>query len=392
MSQEKRILPEDLRLLGRRPWPFSPPTKAELAYWNQLFNIAFPSHEPDPCLMDIDYITAYIAWLERDGSENITQENALLAAYQTWLNYLNGKKERERLYYAAWRTTWDEGFARRAPLHELYKMASLAGRMAQREFDYPDQPKTGADPSLDTLRERYEYYSYSRIEVRAAVEKELGQLRINLAELRSIGGDKFNREVLPNLTKAIDAFLAAKPALESLVLTDTGQPRRQVKESTRLLAIILFVDKAKHIAKHIFEVLASLKETLRDETTYLEELGWRLNELVHTSTEGQEIFVQESETDHWQRDYNGFEKSKSQAFDLIRLAWEKLAEFTGVELAFHPAYTSTSTFFEVIHYQQKTTNNLRIVAFCWAWHTYLKTADLEAARKTFGKLLPPFEE
>jgi hypothetical protein len=135
------------------------------------------------------------------------------------------------------------------------------------------------------------------------------------------------------------------------------------------------------------EAVATLKKTLGDETTHLVELAWRLNALTRASGGDWTGFDQKMEADHWQRDYAGFEQSKSQAFDLAKLAWENLAASTGVDLAFHPAYTGAKSFFEIIHYQQKTTNNREVVAFCWAWHTYLKTADLEAARKTFNKLL-----
>jgi len=380
MTKKRISFAASLRLLGHFPFPNTPPTKAELDYWDRLFEMALPGRAPDECLMDRKYIAAYIEWLEKAAEETLSQEKAILAViYQTWLKYLDHKEERHRLYYVGWGTTWNEGYARREPLHELHQKADLAGRRLQCEFDFPDEPKTGEDPALDTLRARYRYYSYSRAEVREAVEKEFSQLKTNLAELRGLGGDKFNREILPGLTRAIDNFLSVKPLLGSPG-ENTGQPGKEVKESTRLLSLVVFVDNARGI----IDAVTTLKKILDDETPRLAELTWRLNALTRAASGGDwPGFDEETDADHWQRDYARFEQSKNQAFDLAKLAWENLAAYAGVDLAFHPAYTGVKSFFEVIHYQQKTTDNLRVVAFCWAWHTYLKTAD----RTTFNKLL-----
>lgn len=326
--------------------------------------------------MDYEYVEAYIPWLESNGPEKVR----LAGVYRRWLEYLDLKRDRQKVYSVFFRKAWDEGFAKRIPVEILYKMAELAGRKAQLEFVYPDEPKIGVDPALDSLRARYDYRSYTRVEVRAAVEKELKQIRDTLNGLRSIGGEKFNRDTLPYITKAIDNFLEAQPDLEVYPVAEKGKLGKGVKETTRLLSLIKFAD----LLNPIFDSLSNLQKTMEIKSEYLDELAWRLNGLVTKSGVAvPQKSEEETSLEKWQRDKDIFENSKTQSFDLVRLAWDRLTEFAGIELAFNPKYTDRESFLSITHFQEKTPDNRKMVAFCRAWLTYLKTADLEAARHTF---------
>lgn len=375
MPKESELPKFKIKLMVRGPFPYSGPTKAELNYWQQLFNQVFPGQVVAPCLMDYDYIEVYIPWLEKEGPEKAQ----LAAVYRQWLKYLALKRERERVYSAAWGKTWNEGFARRVPLHELHQLAELAGRKAQREFDYPDEPTTGIDPALDSLRLRYRYSKYSRAEIRAAVEEELRQLSHNLGKLRNIGSEKFNHDILPAINNAIGNFLLTRPRLEIRPVVENGRLKKGVKETTQLKSLIKLAD----MVNPIFHGYDNLQKTIETKSEYLDELAWRLNKLVvRAGIDLPPKSEEEIRIEKWQRDYEAFENSKSLAFDLVRLAWERLGEFAGIELTFNPAYTDQEKFQGFLHLQEKRPHNSKVLAFCQAWLTFLKTADLEAAKNT----------